>query len=97
MTSAEQRAFDNTNLGAGFTCTWPPHREPFYGRLVHADAVVCQDGVAHDARPITALRWWARNRNLGSIVVRAPAQFWVEHNLEVGIKDDRFLGFGRNE
>lgn len=98
VTSAEQMTIGNTELGSGgFTHTWPPHREPFYGRLVHSDAVVLQTSVQHDARPVAALRWWARNRKLGGIEVTAVGQFWVEHDLEIGVKDDRFLGFGRGE
>jgi hypothetical protein len=97
-TGAENLTIGNTELGAGgFTTKWPPSTEPYYGRQVHSDAVVLQTSVQHDARPVAALLWWQRNRKLGSIEVTALAQFWVEHNLEVGIKDDRFLGFGRNE
>ena len=66
-------------------------------RQVHSDAVVLQTSTQHDARPVAALLWWQRNRKLGSIEVVAIGQFWVEHNLEVGIRDDRFLGFGRGE
>lgn len=98
VTSAEQISFENTKLGGVlFAATWPPHSEPWYGRRQHSDSVVCQTSSDHDARPISALRWWARNRNLGSIEITASAQFWVEHDLEIGIKDDRFLGFGRGE
>jgi len=98
VTSGEQLGIQNTNNPAdAFTAEWPPHREPFYGRLYHEDAVACQTAANHDARPITALRWWARNRSLGGITVTALCQFWLDHNLEIGIKDDRFLGFGRGE
>lgn len=97
-TSAEQLTIGNTELGSGgFTHKWPPQTEPFYGRQVHSDAVVLQTSTQHDARPVAALLWWQRNRKLGSIEVVAIGQFWVEHDLEIGIRDDRFLGFGRGE
>lgn len=97
VSSARQFAFENTNLGAGFHHTWPPAREPFYGRLEYADAVACQDATDHDARPVTALAWWASNRDLGSIEVIAPGQFWADHNLEVRLKLDKFLGLGSEQ
>ncbi len=97
-TGAEQVTIGNTELGSGgFTAKWPPQTEPYYGRQVHSDAVVLQTSTQHDARPLSALLWWQRNRKLGSIEVTGIGQFWVEHDLEVGIKDDRFLGFGRGE
>ncbi len=93
VTSAEQLAFENTNLtNGGFTTIWPPHREPYYGRQVHSNAVVCQSSDDHDARPVAALAWWARNRKLGSVFITAPAQLWVEHDLEIRVRDDRLLG-----
>ncbi len=97
VTSGEELSFENTNLGGiAFQCQWPPHREPFYGRVNHGNAVVCQAAADHDARPINALAWWARNRKLGSVVVTMPAQFWLDINDEVWISDDRFLGLRDN-
>lgn len=98
VTSAEQLSFENTEYAAGgFTHTWPPHREPFYGRMVHSSAVVVASSVAHDARPVTALTWWARNRKLGGVTFTAAAQLWLEHDLELGIRDDKFLSLVRGE
>lgn len=92
VTSAEQLGIENTNLGIPFEHVWPPHREPYHGRLIHSNAVSLQTSVDHDNRPISALIWWIRNRNLGSVEVTAPAQFWVEHDLEVSVIDNIFLG-----
>jgi len=97
VTSAEQLGFENTEYPAGgFTATWPPHREPFYGRQVHSNATTVQTSANHDANPINAKKWWARNRKLGSIIVRAKAQLWWEHNDLVKIVDNRFMGINDN-
>lgn len=97
VTSAEQLAIENTNFGINFEHIWPPHREPFYGRKIHSNAVACQTSADHDARPIAALLWWARNRMLGGIELLSRAQFWVEHNLEITVSDHKFLGALINE
>lgn len=96
VTSGEARSFENTNLGGvEFTATWPPHREPYYGRRETEAVVVTQGGSNHSERPITALAWWARNRRLGSIRVSTRGQLWAAVGQEIGIKDDRFLGLSR--
>lgn len=93
VTSAEQLSFENTEYPqGGFTSTWPPHREPFYGRQVHANSTTQQTSADHDANPVAAKKWWVRNRKLGSIIVRAKAQIWWEHNDQVKIVDNKFLG-----
>lgn len=92
-TSGEQLGFFNTHLaGGGFAATWPPHREPFYGRVPHADSVAAQGQAEIDARPLTAIRWWIRNRKLGALKITAKAQFWVEQDDQIGVYDNRFLG-----
>lgn len=91
--SGQQLSFENTNLGGIiFQCTWPPHRQPFYGRVDQDNAIVCQASGEHDARPVNALMWWAKNRRLGSIEIETLAQFWLDHNDEILITDDRFMG-----
>ncbi len=98
VTSAEQLAIENTNFGGGgFTHLWPPHREPFYGRQVHSNAVAVNDAAQVYASDLPAKIWWARNRRLGGIEVTALAQFWVEHDLEVGVSDHKFLGIREGE
>jgi hypothetical protein len=95
--TAEQLSFENTNGGGiMFQCQWPPHLQPWYGPLEHATSIVSQTAADHDDRPVNALTWWARNRKLGSVTVMAHAQFWVSHNDEVRVRDDRFLGLDDN-
>jgi hypothetical protein len=99
--SALQMSFENTNdIYNSYTHQWPPHRQPFYGKMVHEDAVTVPPASTPppaSVEQLVAELWWGKNRDLGSVVVTALAQFWVEHDMEIGIKDDRFLGFGRNE
>lgn len=91
--SGQQLSFESTNLGGiVFQCTWPPHRQPYYGRVDQDTAIVCQASADHDARPVNALMWWAKNRRLGSIEITTLAQFWIDHNDEILITDDRFMG-----
>ena len=93
VTSAEQLSLENTEYPAGgFTATWPPHRQPFYGRQVHSNAVTCQVAADLYARPINCLVCWVRNRKLGSVTVKAKAQLWWSIGDEVRIRDARFLG-----
>jgi hypothetical protein len=93
--SQKQLAFENSNLtNGGFSFYWPPHRQPWQGRIEHDDAVVCQSSADHEQRLITALSWWATNRNYGSITVEGVAQFWVDHDLELSVTDNHYLGIG---
>lgn len=95
--SQVQMTFENTQIpGGGFSCSWPPHREPWGGRVSHYDAIACQLSADHDARPINSRRWWIENRKYGSLEIEAPGQIWVNHNLEIGIRDNRYLGIGRD-
>lgn len=92
-----QLTFENTQIpGGGFSCYWPPHREPWGGKISHYDAITCQLSANHDARPITSRRWWIENRKYGSVEIEAKGQIWVNHNLEIGIRDNRYLGIGRD-
>ncbi|MFA6046389.1 MAG: hypothetical protein WC718_15500 [Phycisphaerales bacterium] len=92
-TAQEQLAIENTNMaGGGFTNVWPPHRQPFYGVVEHANSVASQSDSG-----LTKKHWWQRNRKLGSVTVGMKAQLWLEYFLEVGVADDRFIGFGRDQ
>jgi hypothetical protein len=92
-TAQEQLAIENTNMaGGGFTNIWPPHRQPFYGVVEHASSVASQTDSG-----LTRKHWWQRNRKLGSVTVGMKAQLWLEYFLEVGLSDDRFVGFGRDQ
>ncbi len=92
-TSQEQLAIENTNMaGGGFTNIWPPHRQPWYGVVEHSNSVASQTESG-----LTSRRWWARNRRLGSITLTMRAQLWLEHDLEVGVLDDRYIGIGRDQ
>lgn len=95
LVARKQLSFQNTEwAGANFDCAWPPHKAPWFGRQENDSAVVSKDSTEHAARPVTALQWWAANRKIGSIDVTAMAQLWVDHDLELKIKDSRYIGLG---
>ena len=91
-------SIENTEfMNGGFSTNFPFIPVPFTGEKQYADAVVAQDTGDLDVRNLQYLRWRAANRDVGSIEVSAPCQDWMEHDLEIDIVDDQWMGLRHSD
>ncbi len=91
-------SIENTEfMGGGFSTNFPFIPVPFTGEKSYTDAVVAQDTTDLMNRKLHYLRWKAANRNVGSIEVSAPCQDWMEHDLEIDVVDDRWMGLRHSD
>lgn len=91
--AAIEFGISNTEFqGGGFSLSHPITPVPFYGRIELVDAVVAQSDVGLNITEIPQRVYMQSIRELGSVRVTMSCQDWVEHNLEIGLVDDTYLG-----
>jgi len=94
LKSIVELTVENANIAgaSSFSTNYPHAPFPFYGPKEYVTAVVAQDAGDLAARQLQWHRWRRLNRDIGGIRVRASCQDWVEHDLQIAVKDDKYLG-----
>lgn len=88
---------NTTFQNGGFSEAYPITPIPFYGRIEFVDSVVAQSNADLNAENTPHRIWWNLIRDLGSVVVHASCQDWLEHNLEIGLLDNTYLGLNADD
>lgn len=92
-TAAIEFGISNTEFqNGGFSLAYPVTPIPFFGRVELVDAVVAQSDAALGLAEIPQRVYMQSIRELGSVRVNTSCQDWLEHNIEIGLIDNSYLG-----
>lgn len=96
--AAIEFGISNTEFqGGGFSTAWPITPVPFFGRIEFIDAVVAQSDVGLNITEIPHRVYMQAIRELGSVRVTMDCQDWIEHNMEIGLIDNTYLGIKESD
>jgi hypothetical protein len=91
--AAIEFGISNTEFqNGGFSLAHPVTPVPFFGRIELFDAVTAQSSSVLDATEIPQRVYMQAIRELGSVLLGMSCQDWLEHNIEIGLIDNSYLG-----
>ncbi len=94
VTGCVELTIENTDNQ--FSTNYPHAPYPFYGNTSYFTSITAQNAedlyTAWGGRRLDYLRWQAENRGVGGINVRMNCQDWLEHDIEVAVRDDKYIG-----
>lgn len=75
-----------------FSDIYPHAPVPPFGAIIRHNSTIAQTATdINTTRLLQYLRWRVLNRHLNSLVVRLAGQDWIEHDIEIRVRDDRIL------